>query len=166
MATLIGVPLLATFAILQSAILNDLTLLEGRIDLILIVVVAWGINGRSRDAMIWGIIGGIFLDLLSGVPLGLTAIVLVLIAYLVSYTEGRFWEANFLMPMGVMILFSLLFHFCNLAIMWILGKQIDLAFTFVRLILPSTFLNLLLALPISQLIKSLSRAIYPPEVKI
>ncbi len=166
MVTLIGIPILAILAILQSVIFNDLTLLDGRIDLILLVVIAWGINGRFREAMTWGLIGGLLLDQLSGIPLGITAIILIIVAYLVSFTEGRFWEANPLMPMGVMLLFSLLYHLLNLMIMWLLGKPIDLPFTFVRIILPSTFLNLLLALPASQLVRSLSRSVYPPEVQI
>lgn len=166
MSYLIGIPLLALLAILQSVIFNDLTLLDGRPDLILLTVVAWGINARSRDAMIWGLIGGLFLDLLSGLPLGTSAIILVAIAYLVSFTEGRFWEANFLMPMGAMILFSFLYHLFNLIILWILGKQIDLSYTLVRLILPSVFLNLILSLPASQFIKSIRNSIYPPEVTI
>jgi rod shape-determining protein MreD len=166
MATLIGIPLLAILAILQSVIFNDLTLMDGRPDLILLTVVAWGINGRSREAMIWGLLGGLFLDQLSGIPLGTSAIILILIAYLVSFLEGRFWEANFLMPMGVMMLFSLLYHFLNVVIMWLLGKPMDLSFLVVRVILPSTFLNLILALPVSQLIRSLTRTIYPPEVNI
>ena len=166
MAYLIGIPLLALLAILQSVIFNDLTLLDGRPDLVLLTVVAWGINGRSREAMLWGLIGGLFLDLLSGIPLGTSSILLILIAYLVSFTEGRFWEANFLMPMGVTMLFSLLYHLLNLLVMWVLGKQFDFSFVFMRVILPSTFLNLILALPISQLIRSFSRSIYPPEVNI
>ena len=166
MGYVIGVPLLGFLAILQSVIFNNLTLFEGRLDLILLFVVAWGINGRSREAMIWGLIGGLFLDQLSGIPLGTTAIVLILIAYLVSFTEGRFWEANFLMPMGVMMLFSLLYYLLNLLIMWFLGKPMDLSYYLIRVIFPSTFLNLILVLPVSQLIKSLSRSIYPPEVKI
>jgi rod shape-determining protein MreD len=166
MTTIIGIPLLAMLAILQSVIFNDLTLLDGRPDLILLVIVAWGIIGRSREAMIWGLIGGLFLDQLSGIPLGTTAIILIIIAYLVSFTEGRFWEANPLMPMGVMMLFSLLYHLINVLILWLLGKQMDLSYTLVRIILPSTFINLILALPVSQLIRSINRAVYPPEVKI
>ena len=166
MATLIGIPLLALLAILQSVIFNDLTLLDGRPDLILLTVVAWGINGRSREAMIWGLLGGLFLDQLSGIPLGTSSIILILIAYLVSFMEGRFWEANFLMPMGVMMIFSLIYHLFNIVIMWLLGKPMDVSFLAVRVILPSTFLNLILALPVSQLIRSLSRSLYPPEVNI
>ena len=166
MSYLIGIPLLAILTILQSVVFNDLTLLDGRPDLVLLVVVAWGINGRSKEAMIWGLIGGLFLDLLSGLPFGITSIILILITYLVSFSEGRFWEANFLMPMGVMMGASLAFHLLSLLILLLLGKAIELDFAVLRIMLPSTFLNLILALPVTQLIKSLSNSIYPPEVKI
>ena len=104
MSTIIGLPLLILLAITQSAIINDLTLLDGRPDLILIVVVAWGIIGRNRDSMIWALLGGLALDLLSGLPLGVTSINLILIAFLVSFSEGRFWESHILMPLGVMLI--------------------------------------------------------------
>jgi rod shape-determining protein MreD len=166
MANLIGLPILMMLAILQSTVVNDLTLLDGRPDLILLVVVSWGIIGMSREAMVWGLMGGLFLDLLSGLPFGTTAIILILIAFLVSFSEGRFWEANLLMPMGVMIFSSLLYHLLSLLLVWVLGKPMDIGFILFRVVLPSTFLNLILALPTTQLIKSLSDAIYPPEVKI
>jgi len=166
MVYLIGIPLLAILAILQSVVFNDLTFFDGSPDLILLVVVAWGLIGRSREAMIWGLIGGLFLDQLSGMPLGTTAIILIIIAYLVSFTEGRFWEANFLMPMIVMVFFSFLYYALNMIILWLLGKPLDLTESLIRIILPSAFLNLLLVFPASQLIKSLSRSFYPPEVNI
>jgi rod shape-determining protein MreD len=166
MAYIISLPLLALLTILQSAVFNDLKLLDGRTDLILLFVVAWGIHGRSREAMIWGLAGGLFLDLLSGLPLGITSMILVLIAYLVSFTEGRFWEANFLMPMGVMMGASIVFHILSLSILFLLGKSIEMDYALVRIMLPSTFINLILALPATQLIKLLINSIYPPEVKI
>jgi rod shape-determining protein MreD len=166
MAYLISLPILVILTILQSSVFNDLTLLDGRPDLVFLFVVAWGINGRSREAMIFGLLGGLFLDLLSGVPLGITSIILVTTAYLVSFTEGRFWEANFLMPMGVTVGTSIFFHLLSIFILTILGKSIDFDFAILRVMLPSTFLNLLLALPITELVKSFIKSIYPHEVRI
>jgi rod shape-determining protein MreD len=166
MAYLIGIPLLMLLSILQSVIVNDMTFLDGRPDLIFLVVVSWGIIGRPREAMGWALIGGLFLDLLSGLPFGVTAINLIIVSFVVSFTEGRFWESHVLMPMGVTLLSSLLFHFLNLATIAMMGYPIDLSSFLLRMILPSTFLNLLLALPASQLIEALSRSLYPPEVRI
>jgi hypothetical protein len=35
-----------------------------------------------------------------------------------------------------------------------------------RIIMPSTFLNLLLALPITQLARSVRQSLFPPEVSV
>lgn len=166
MATLIGLPLLVLLAITQSAIINDLTLLQGRPDLILILVVAWGIIGRSKVSMVWGLIGGLALDLLSGLPLGVTSINLILIAFLVSFSEGRFWESHILMPLGVMLVTSPLFYFLSILTHWTLGYEIDLASAMLRVALPGTFLNLLLILPATQIISAIDRVVHPPEVSI
>jgi rod shape-determining protein MreD len=166
MATIIGLPLLVLLAITQSAIINDLTLLEGRPDLILIVVVAWGIIGRYRDSMIWGLIGGLALDMLSGLPLGVTSINLILIAFLVSFSEGRFWESHILMPLGVMLFTSPLFYFMSILTHLALGYDIEIVNALLRVALPGTFINLLLILPATQVINAIDRVVNPPEVRI
>jgi rod shape-determining protein MreD len=150
----VGVPLLALLAVIQSSVLSYLRFLDGRPDLVLLAVVAWGLTGRAREAMVWGLIGGIFLDLLSGMPVGTSGLTLTLIAYLVSFLEGRFWEAQLLMPLAVILAASLLYHFAGLGV------------AITRVILPSTFLNLLLALPIAQLARSIHQSLFPPEVTI
>lgn len=166
MSTLVGIPLLVLLAITQSAIFNDITLLDGRPDLILLVVVAWGIIGRYKESMLWGLIGGVALDLLSGLPTGVTAFNLILIAFLVSFSEGRFWESHILMPLGVMLVASALFYIISILTMWVLGYQLEFEYAIIRVALPGTFLNLLLTLPVTQGISALNRLLHPPEVSI
>ena len=162
----IGVPVLALLAVLQSTVLSHMRLLDGRPDLILIAVVAWGLTGRARETMLWGLIGGIFLDLFSGLPVGASALVLIGIAYLVSFLEGRFWEANFLLPLVFMLIASLIYHFYGFGVIVLSGRGFDLDMALTRIILPSTFLNLLVALPVAQLAKSIYLRFFPPEVRI
>jgi rod shape-determining protein MreD len=166
MAYLIGIPLLAFLAVLQSAIFGHIRLLDGRPDLVLLAIVGWGVVGRGREAMVWGLIGGLFLDLLSGIPFGASAIALVLVAYLASFSEGRLWEAHLLMPLGVTLMGSLLYHGLTLAALMLAGHTIDLETAAMRVLLPSTFLNLVLALPAAQLAEALRRSFSRPEVTI
>lgn len=166
MAYLIGFPLLLALTIVQSTIMVHLHLLNGRPDLVLLAVVSWSLVGRAEEAMIWGVVGGLLLDLLSGYPLGSSALALVLIAFLVSLAEGRLWEVNLVLPLGVMLAASLVYHVLSLLTLPFLGRQIDLLFAAGRVILPSTFLNMLLALPAFQLAQALRNRLYPPEVEI
>ncbi len=166
MAYLLGTPLLFSLAVLQSAVLANLGFLDGRPDLVLLAVIGWALTGRAREAMGWGLIGGLALDILSGVPLGVSAAVFVLLAYLVSLFEGRLWEAHFLMPLGATLLASLGYHLALLGVVFALGRPITLDLALSRVVLPSTFLNLILALPVVQIVGRLREALYPAGVEI
>jgi rod shape-determining protein MreD len=166
MAYLVGIPLLMFLAIFQSSVLSHVSMLEGRPDLILLAVVSWGVTGRSEEAMVLGLAGGIMLDLVSGTPVGSTGILIVIISFLVSLFEVRFWEAHFLMPLAVTLVASVLFHFMSLGIIWLMGRTIELQVAIARVILPSTFLNILLALPAAQAAQALRDNLFPPEVGI
>jgi rod shape-determining protein MreD len=166
MAYLIGVPVLAALAVLQSTILGSIRLLDGAPDLILLAVIGWGLAGRPRQSMGLALTGGAFLDLLSAIPLGVSSLTLIIAAYLVSLGEGRFWEANFLTQLAAVMVASMVFHFGQLGVLFLLGRPLDLTYALSRVILPSLFLNLLLALPVAQLAESVQKAIYPSEVSI
>lgn len=166
MAYIIGIPVLVILAVLQATVLSSLRLLDGSPDLILLALVAWALTGRSRQAMAGALIGGLLIDLLSGLPLGATSMIMVLVIYLVSQTVGRFWEAHLLMPLTTVLWSSLLYHGLTLALLVVLGRSIDWGFALGRVILPSTFLNLVLALPAAQAASGLAQTLYPPEVHI
>jgi rod shape-determining protein MreD len=166
MAYLIGIPLLIILAILQTTLLADIHFFDGRPDVILLAVVGWSLAGGDRQAMIWGLIGGLLLDSFSGLPLGSSAISLILIAFLVSLYAGRVWEANLLMPLGIALLGSLIFHALALGWLFAIGRSIHLQFALTRVILPSTILNVILILPTTQLMLGLHRRLYPPEIEI
>ncbi|HEX9680226.1 MAG TPA: rod shape-determining protein MreD [Anaerolineales bacterium] len=163
-STAAGAAILAGLAVLQSTVLSQFTILDGRPDLVLLAVMGWAVAGRPEEAMVWGLIGGCFLDLYSGIPFASTSIVLVLLAYLVSFLGSRFWQAHFFLPLGVVLAASFVLHAWGIGLLLILGREIDLSQALTRVVLPSTFLNLALALPAAQAAAGLSRTLHPPEV--
>lgn len=166
MAYVIGVPLLAFLTILQSSVLGWTRLLDGRPDLVLLAVVSWALTGRSTESMVWGLIGGLFLDLYTGLPYGLSSVTLILIAFVISSLLDRFWEGHILTPLGAVLITSLFFHFTQMAAVSLSGRPVDLALALQRVILPSSFLNLALALPAKSLADGLNERLSPPEVTI
>lgn len=166
MAYVIGVPALAALAVLQSTVFARFRLLDGAPDLVLLAVVAWSLTGRARQSMTLGLVGGLLLDLLSGYPLGVSSLSLIVVAFLVSLSEGRFWEAHFLMPLAAMLAASLIFHLGGMGLLLLMGRTPDWQFALARVLLPSVFLNLLLVLPLAQAVENLESVLYPPEVGI
>lgn len=166
MSYLFGVPTLLLLAVLQSTVFSQIGFLEGRPDLILTGLIAWSLAGRANEAMVFALLGGIFLDLLSGGPFGATAIIYVIALYFISLLEGQFWKDHFLLPPAVTLLTSLLVYAYNLSILFLIGRQVSLNYALPRVIFPGTFLNLLLALPAFHLMSSLQRRWFPSEVEI
>lgn len=166
MIYLLGVPILAALVVLQATVLGQIRVLDGAPDLVLLAVVGWALTGRAKQAMTLALIGGLLLDLLSGLPLGVSALPLILCAYLVGLGKGRFWEAHFLMPLGAVLGASIVYHGVQLGVLFVLGRLPELAFAVSRVVLPSAVLNVLLALPTAQLAQGLEQRLYPPEVGI
>ena len=164
MSLLLGFAGISLLAVLQSSLVNHLRLLDGRPDLILLAITGWALAGHGRQAMLFGFVGGFALDLFSEVPLGVSSAALVLVAVLVSYSEGRFWGVHPLMQLAAVIAASGVFYAAQLAGLGIGGHSFDLPLVVNRIVLPSLFLNLVLALPAAQAAEALSRFFTPAEV--
>jgi len=161
---LLGFAGISLLAVLQSSLINHLRLLDGRPDLILLAITGWALTGHGRQAMLFGFVGGFALDLFSEVPLGVSSAALVSIGALVSYSEGRFWGVHPLMQLAAVLAASGVFYAAQLASLGIAGHPFDLLLVANRIVLPSLFLNLVLALPTAQAAEALSRFFTPAEV--
>jgi rod shape-determining protein MreD len=164
MAYLLGSLVMVLLAVVQSSLLNRFPFLHGTVNLILVATVSWALTGRVAEAMVWGFCGGLVLDLLSGAPFGVSSVALVVTTYLASLTEGRFWEGHPLAPLGVMAVASLVYFGLTASAVWLSGHPIDPAFALTQVVLPSTLLNVLLALPAAQLAGRLRETWFPPQV--
>jgi rod shape-determining protein MreD len=166
MIYLIGTPVFALLALIQTSVLSYSFFLDGRVDLVLLAVIGWGLTGRSTETIAFAFIGGLFLDFFTALPFGINAIALVAVALLITSFEGRIWEANLLTPLAIALVASLAYHILILGAVFLAGREVDLPFAFRRVIFPSTFLNLILAIPLSQVAASLANRFFPPEVEI
>lgn len=166
MGYLLGSLLMGLLAVIQSSLLNRFPFLGGTVNLILLASVSWALTGRVTEAMVWAFFGGLFLDLLSGAPFAVSSIALVAAVYLASLTEGRFWEAHPMAPLGIVAVASLVYFALTMAALWLSGHPIDLGAALTQVILPSTILNVLLALPAAQLAGRVRDAAFPPPVRM
>jgi len=166
MGYLLGSLSMGLLAVLQSSLLNRYPFLHGTANLVLLATVSWALTGRAAEAMVWALCGGLFLDLLSGAPFGVSSMALVAAVYLASLTEGRFWEAHPLAPLGVMAAASLVYFVITIGGVWISGHPIDPLLALTQVVLPSTFINVLLSLPAGQLAGRVREAAYPPPVRM
>lgn len=162
----IGLPLLVLAAVLQSTVLAHLRVLDGTLDLTLLLVLGWTLAGDWRGGMVWGWLGGLCLDLLSGAPLGTAMLGLVVVAYFASLTEGRFWRSHILLPLATVILGTLGLHMIYLVVLRLNGEAVDVGFALTRITLPTLVLNTAGMLPVYRAMRWLRGWVYPEPVEI
>ena len=135
-------------------------LLSGNADLVLLVVVAWGLQERARAAWIWGAAAGLLVGLVSGIPWYI---------YFIGYLSGvglarllvhRIWQAPLLVMFAVTLIGTL--EMLMLMFLYRTFIQVPLALSevFFQVFLPTILLNLLLAIPVHALIRDLVNRLY------
>ena len=166
MTVLIGLPLLALAAVLQATLLPRLPLLGGALDVVLLLSLGWTLAGDWIGGILWGFIGGLCLDLLSGGPFGAAMVGMTLMAFFASLTEGRFWRSHVLLPLATISLGTLGYHGVYLILLALSGHSVDWVFSLGRVVLPATLFNTLAMLPMYHALRWLHGLITPEPIAI
>jgi hypothetical protein len=96
MANLISVPIMVMLIMIQTSVIARLPLLNGTADLILLVLVAWSLQERVKNAWIWAVCGGLLVCLVSATPFYAPVIGYLLVTGLGSILSKRIWQAPIL----------------------------------------------------------------------
>jgi len=166
LATLVAFPLLSFLAILQAAVVSRLPLLQGTADLILLVLVAWGLQERVRSAWQWAVIGGFIIGSISILPDLVPIGTYLAVTGLVLLVRRRIWETPILAMFTLTFIGSLVTQVAAWLAVSIGGTPLPLLDSLRLILLPSLLLNLLLAAPIYAVIKDLAEWIYPEDLAI
>ncbi|MGE5141644.1 MAG: rod shape-determining protein MreD [Rudaea sp.] len=134
------VPFFALVALAQATLV-PLLAPSNQPDLLLILVVAWGTIRGGGEATLWGLGGGLLLDLLSGVPFGLQAAGLGAVGLLADLMETNFFRSNILLPPAAIFVATILYHIIEAAAMQTLGHPIVWQTYLVSTVLPVAVLN-------------------------
>ena len=162
---LVAIPVLALAVMLQASIIGRINLLNGTADLVLLILAAWGLQERVRHAWVWGAAAGLLVGSISGVPWVVYLIGYLFVIGLARILAHRVWQAPLLAMFTVTLMGTmglLMFTYLERS----LFENFPFAFnlSFMQVILPSSLLNLLLAIPVHALIRDLANRIYPGEL--
>ena len=141
----IVVPLLFAGALAQASLVPALGFVAVRPDLVLQLVVVWSVLRGARQALPWGFLGGLALDLLSGGPFGTAALALVLVAFCSSAGASRVFRPNALLAVVIVFLASVLYGLLFLVLLRTHHYPVDWRGTVRHTVVPSAILNAALA---------------------
>lgn len=145
MSLYFGIPILLLSAVLQSTLLENIRILGGRPDLVLLLAVTWAVIRGAQDGAMWGFIGGMFCDALSASPFGMWTLVLTLVGFL----AGQPWVHSLgptVMRLALMsAIGTLTGHILLLVLMVLFGYPVNFWHGIQTVAGPAALLNVLLS---------------------
>lgn len=145
MLTVIGVTLVLLAGLVQTSVLPVLLPaalhLDVRPDLVVLLVIAMAMAGNLREAAVWAMVGGLFLDLLAGLPLGTNALCLVLVVVLAALGASNPFRAYLLMPLVLAFLCTIFYYVLLLAVRTLLGQHFSWWSALQGVALPAALFN-------------------------
>jgi rod shape-determining protein MreD len=165
MALLISIPILAGLAMIQSSIISKVPLLLGTTDLVLVALVAWALQDKVKKSWQWSLIGGGIMTILSGMPFGVYIVAYLGAGLVAAFIRRRVWKVPFLGMLTAIFIGTMLTQIISWLSRWVTGIYIPVDQVFVLIMLPSTLLNMLVAVPAYFMFKDLANRLYPEEIE-
>ena len=144
MTLYVVIPLLLLVSIAQTALVPYLSIWGIFADLPLLFVISWGLLQGKRQGLLWGIIAGMSIDILSGAPFGAATLSLALVGFLVGLGQATVFRNHVALPLLSVFLATMLYNLAFLAIVSILGQPVVWLDSMLRIVQPSAVLNALL----------------------
>lgn len=157
MAPYILVLALAVVALVQVSLLPALSVAGVYPNLALVVVVAWALLRGARSAVIWALIAGLWLDLLSGRPFGGYMLGLVAAAYVAGLGAATVYRSSVLLALAITAITTVVQDGIQLALLWLGGGTYSLPDTLLRLVLPEIVYNGVVMLVVFPLLSWVNR---------
>lgn len=166
------VPFLALGALFQSAAGNRLAVAGVKPDVVLLLIIVGTLLYGGRIGVFWAFLGGLFLDIFSGGPLGSSSLALMAAATIAAFGHNTFSRFNPLVPLAAMALGTLVYGMTYMLVLWafsavalalglnVIRHELPLEATMLAVILPSTAYNTTLML---ILVPILNRVPETPE---
>jgi rod shape-determining protein MreD len=140
---------LLSIAVFQSSVLFRFSAGGARLHLLLLTVVSWSLLRGAREGIVWGFIGGLALDFLSGLPLGTCAFTLTIAAYLASLGQLTIYRTSPLFAPGLALAISIVHDSILLTLLSFVGYAPAWADLLLRVAIPTAILGALF-MPIVQ----------------
>ncbi len=153
----LGVVVLLGLVLIQSSIGPFLTIVGVHPDLVLVAVISWTILRGPTEGLVWAIIGGIGLDLLSGGPFGVMTIALVITSLLASLGYGRVFGGYLILPLALTFPLSLVYYLTYTLLLSVLNEPIAWLPALTSVILPASVMNIVAMLFLFPLLRLLHR---------
>ena len=165
LSILLSIPVLSIAAILQSAVVSRITILEGSADLVLVLLAAYSLQKSVTTAWQWAVVGGLLVDYLSGLPFGIFLFSYLALTAAALVLRERVWRFSFVMMLLVVLFGTFISHAAALVVLIFQGASLNMLQVIQSVTLPSLVLNFLLSLPVYLLLQDSVQQLQSQEIQ-
>ncbi|MCL2218136.1 MAG: rod shape-determining protein MreD [Defluviitaleaceae bacterium] len=133
---------------LQATLFPHLAILGVTPDTALVFIVSYGILRDEIEGAFFGFFAGLAHDMLSGVVIGLFALLGFLTGYVCGKPFKNFFKDNYFLPFFVVIAVSLVYQFALYVFTILFTGQFEFWHYFTTIILPKTIYTASLSIPL------------------
>lgn len=160
----IAIPLLGLLAIIQTSVLPRFPIAGVAPQLLFLVALGWGLQRGLKEGLIWAFIAGIWVDLFSIAPLGVSSVAFMAGVGTAIVVQQILPPRNLLSAILLAALGTLIYLAVYVLALRIFGHSISLSG--VLEILPLFLLHVILIVPVYLLFKSILRALQPAPIRL
>lgn len=156
---------MALAVIFQSSLLSRITLLNGTVDLILLIVAAWTLREQVEDEWVIALVAGLLVGFVSAIAIWVPIATYLSVAGFATYIKRRIWQIPLLALFTVIAAGTVISHLLSFLALILSGLSISFFETVNLILLPGLLLNLLLAIPVNGVIGEITGWLYPQALE-
>jgi rod shape-determining protein MreD len=130
-------------AIFQSTVMPLITIGGAKPDLTLLIVISWSLLRGTGEGIIWGFVGGLCVDVLSGGPLGASAIGMMTVSLMSGQGKTNLFKGNLMLPLLLAPVGTIVYYGLVLVVLELTGRSTPVLTTLTQAILPAAVVNLI-----------------------
>lgn len=130
---------------------------RGQPSLVLLLVICWSLRSSLADGLVWALVGGLMLDLLSILPIGTTSAALVLLAFAVNGVAAQLLRLRLLFLLASAAAATVFMTAWTVGALALLGHAYDIPSLIRLTLMPTMIYNLIAVLPLYALVRLAQR---------
>lgn len=145
---------------LVSLLGNFIPMLEqtrGQLNLVMLFVLCWSVRAELTESLIWALVGGLAVDLLSILPLGATSAVLILFAFFINSIARQLFRVRILFLVAVTPAATIVLTLYTLLALALTGLNYNFPALLRLVLIPSIIYNLVAVVPVYAVVRLIQR---------
>jgi rod shape-determining protein MreD len=149
--------LLIPLVLVQTTVASRITVFGVHPDLLLVVVTSWSLLRGAESGMLWALIAGVAMDIMSSAPFGMSTLPLLAVSFATGLSQRGIFRFDLVIPIIVIPVANLIYQGTMLTWLKAFGWPVTWGEGMIRIILPTMFLNTLIMPAVYWLLRLLHR---------